>query len=517
MRLRGPITAALLVLVGVGRPCDAETFLSDPLDGSTTGAQDGGSFAWGGWQAPHQIVWDLGVALTEGTFSVEVTNWDPNSDSAQHLYPKQQIINMYEASNGSPHDSDASNPKTGFFNVRTGSGYDNCFKFLSSPAGFTERIETRVKKPYGTISPNETHTISVTWTSGGTITVFLDGAAQVTHEHGKQFALRYVFIGTDNAPAGTYGPQQDVVYKNVLVTGPGGGPDPDPDPDPPPGDPLVLSPTHDTWADPGAPAQTHGSSDELRVGGDGRTIFARFDVAGVGPIAKATLRLKALNAGGGGNVHAVADESWTEAGLTFDNMPAIDPIVLASPGKVAIGSTYDLDVSAAVQCDGPHSFAINSADQDGAGYWSKESAQGGPQLILVPDPGGDGCSAPPPPPPEPGPEPPPPPDPGPEPAPPADAGPGPGPPPDAGPAGAPEGPAEPPPPVGWTDAGGRGLPLPGGGEDATTPVELAVPPPDGGCSTGRSGAPAPLPLQLALLLGAVALLKRYRRSLPEVP
>jgi hypothetical protein len=194
-----------------------KTVLSDSLDGSTTGGKNGGSFTGGGWKAPHQIWWDLGQAISEGSFSVQVTNWNPNKDSSQHKHDKQHIINMYEESHGSSWSADGDSPKSAYFNIRTGKSYDNCYKFLSSTGGFEERLETRAKKPYGTISPEETHTLSVVWTANGTITSYLDGKAQVTHKHGKPFALRYVFIGTDNTIPGTYGPQHKVVYKNLVV------------------------------------------------------------------------------------------------------------------------------------------------------------------------------------------------------------------------------------------------------------------------------------------------------------
>lgn len=203
------------------------TVLGDSLAGGTSGSKDGGSFSGGGWKAPHQIEWDLGQSISEGSFSVEVTNWNPNSDSSQHQHGKQQIINMYEESHGSSWDADSDSPKSSYFNIRTGASYDNCYKFLSSTGGFAERHETRAKKPHGTISPGETHTLSVVWTADGTITSYLDGNEEVVHHHGKPFAFRYVFIGTDNTIPGTYGPQHGVVYKNLVVNSGNTGPDAD--------------------------------------------------------------------------------------------------------------------------------------------------------------------------------------------------------------------------------------------------------------------------------------------------
>ena len=221
LRTAGAVACALLLVTTSAR---GQMVLEDDLINSTKGTQQGGSFvAGGGWQAGKQIHWDVGFEVTEGGFSVEVTNWNPDTTSPQHQFDKQHIINMYQAAHGSPHKSDADSPKGGFFNFRTGATYDNLFKFLSSTAGFSPppngRYEVRIKRAPGFIDPKKTYTIKVEWTLGGDITAFLDGTNLVTHSHGAPFRLRHVFIGTDNAPAGTYGPQKDVVYKNLKVWG----------------------------------------------------------------------------------------------------------------------------------------------------------------------------------------------------------------------------------------------------------------------------------------------------------
>ncbi|GMV42468.1 MAG: hypothetical protein AMXMBFR64_41840 [Myxococcales bacterium] len=375
MRLLLPLALALLPMTAL-----SQTLLQDPLDGSTSGQQDGGAFVPGGWQAPHQVVWDLGATVVAGGMTVTVTNWNPNEDSPQHVHDKQHIINLYEAPHGSPHKSDDDAPKTSFINVRTGASYDNCFKILSSTGGFAERIETRVKKPYGTFTAEGTYTIGLAWTLAGDVTVSIDGVPQETHHHGKPLALRHVFIGTDNAPSGTYGPQNGVIYRDVHVWGETGEPGPVEPPPPPPG---FIAPDADTWAEPLNPTATHGSDTELRTGGDGRTIYLRFTVSGVGPVKSALLRLTAMNGGFGGEIHRVGDTAWSEATLSYANRPALDPVVLDALGLVDIGETYILDVSGAVKQDGVYSFAITSSEADGSGYHSRETGPMGPLLEVT--------------------------------------------------------------------------------------------------------------------------------------
>ncbi len=373
----------------------AQIVLDDPLNGSTSGTQSGGQFvSGGGWQAGQQIKWDLGKVLTEGGLSVQVTNWNPNSDSPQHQFDKQHIINMYESAHGSPHQSDTDVPKAAFWNIRTGATYDNLFKFLSSTAGFDPppagRDETRVMKPLGFIDPAQTYTIEVKWDLAGDVTAYLDGQALVTHNHGTPLRLRYVFIGTDNAPAGTYGPQKDVIYKNLVVTGKD-----TPLPDAGSGGSggsagaggtgstlLSFEPVADTWSEPAAPTATHGADPELRAGGDGRTIYFRFDVQGVQSVKSAKLFLEAFNAGGGGDIHIVSDNTWLESSLSYQSQPAVDPGILDSLGKVEIGGVYSFDVTSAVKGNGLVSFAITSNDVDGSGYLSKESPNAHPELVI---------------------------------------------------------------------------------------------------------------------------------------
>ena len=380
-----------LVVATPGQADAAEYVLQDPLNGSSTGNVNGGQFVDGGWKAPHQIWWELPEALSQGGMSVELDNWNPNEDSPQHKHDKQHIINMYEAAHGSPHSADGDSPMTDFFNIRTGSSYDNHFKFLSSTGGFTERIETRIKCPTPCIDPSQTHEIKVEWTAEGDVTVFRGTAPLMTHSHGKSLALRYVFIGTDNAPAGTYGPQHDVVYKNLKVwgeEGPGPGPEPVVEADQeivpqPECVELTFEPVADTWVEPSDPGKNHGADDELRVGGDGRTIFFKFDIAGAQEVTAATLKLKAMNGGGGGDLHTVNNTGWDEYGVTFDDSPGWNNDVLSSLGKVNIGANYTFDLGTAVEGDGSYAFAITSDVEDGAGYHSKESSDKHPVLVLT--------------------------------------------------------------------------------------------------------------------------------------
>ena len=405
VRLRMHAVALALAVALLSTEAASQVILTDSLDGSTSGAQNGGQFVTGGWQAPGQITWDLGQPVTEGGMSIHLTNWNPDATSPQHHFDKQHILNMYESSHGSPHASDGDIPKTGFFNVRTGASYDNLFKFLSSTAGFDPppfgRFETRNARDPGFVNPAQTYELSVEWTFAGDITAKLDGVALVTHSHGRTFPLRHVFVGTDNAPGGTYGPQHDVIYSNLEVwgtsnlpdagtggSGGSGGTGGSSGSGGAGGSASTFDVVADTWSEPAAPDATHGSDPDLRVGGDGRTTYLRFVVSGVGTVVNARVLVEAMNGGGGGDIREVEDDSWDETALCHSNRPIPSSDVLASLGVVDIGSSYSFDVTEAVTGDGVYSFAITSDVEDGSGYDSKESGGVPPQLVVTWEPNG---------------------------------------------------------------------------------------------------------------------------------
>jgi len=155
----------------------------------------------------------------------------------------------------------------------------------------------------------------------------------------------------------------------------------------------VSSPRRRSRNNPAAVAAAQGESAELRVGGDGRTIFLKFNVQNVGSVASATLRLQAFNGGYGGDVYRVDDTSWVEESLNYEDMPAWDAEPLASLGWVEAGETYEVTVSDAVACDGEVALAIRSSEEDGAGFWSKESTGESPRLILATDATGEICGS----------------------------------------------------------------------------------------------------------------------------
>ena len=188
--------------------------------------------------------------------------------------------------------------------------------------------------------------------------------------------------------------QQEVVTITVVVNDGRGGSDSGTVPvtvDPAPvGSTLSFSPDADTYVNEDDPLDNFGGSSRFDVDASPvQTAYIRFDVSGiVGTVQSAILRLEVTNgSNNGGTVHPVADNSWDESTITFDNAPLIDLATeIAAIGNVSPGDFVDVDLTSAISGDGVYSFAIFGRANNGADYRSKESGTGTPELVITLDP-----------------------------------------------------------------------------------------------------------------------------------
>src|SRR5207253_4409351 len=123
--------------------------------------------------------------------------------------------------------------------------------------------------------------------------------------------------------------------------------------------------------------------------------FLRINVTGMGthPVHSAKLHLQVASATGsnsnsGGQMHAVSDCSWGEKTITWNNQPAMGP-VLSTAGKCALKQPVEFDVTSAIHGDGVYCFALDSTSTDNVNYNSREATTGKPSvaLIVAPDRG----------------------------------------------------------------------------------------------------------------------------------
>lgn len=139
-----------------------------------------------------------------------------------------------------------------------------------------------------------------------------------------------------------------------------------------------------------------GSSTTLYADGDdaGASLrtYLRFSVGSVGAISNATLRLFIKDPTSQTyNVVAVADDSWSESGITWNNKPATGTVIASFTAST--DETYkDIDITSGVQAGSTISLAIVAASgtTNGVDFRSKEygTTSQRPQVVITSDNGG---------------------------------------------------------------------------------------------------------------------------------
>jgi len=154
------------------------------------------------------------------------------------------------------------------------------------------------------------------------------------------------------------------------------------------GNTFTFGPVADTYVQSDTPTINYGSSTQFVTDNSPvRNMLVKFNVSGIGTqtIVSAKLRIYCVDPSPfGGEFHRVADATWSETGINWNNAPPADTTILASLGKVVAGTWYEVDVTALILGDGIYSFKMNSTSSDGAYYATKEGAPGfAPQLIVT--------------------------------------------------------------------------------------------------------------------------------------
>jgi parallel beta-helix repeat protein len=149
---------------------------------------------------------------------------------------------------------------------------------------------------------------------------------------------------------------------------------------------LSFAPVADTYVRSDTPTATAGSATTIQTDNSPvKHILMKFTVSGVNgrPVTSAKLRLYCVDPSDkGGDFHRVADSSWSEGTLNWNNAPAADTATLASLGAVNTGLWYEVDLSSLITGDGTYSLRVTSISTNGADYSSKEGANP-PQLVLT--------------------------------------------------------------------------------------------------------------------------------------
>ncbi|MDP8961998.1 MAG: DNRLRE domain-containing protein [Actinomycetota bacterium] len=149
----------------------------------------------------------------------------------------------------------------------------------------------------------------------------------------------------------------------------------------------IFAPVADAYVDDAAPATNFGAATTLKIDASPvQQTYLKFDLVNLAgmTITFAKLRLYVTNGSvTGGSASTVSDTRWQEAGLTYDNRPAIDGPVLSTLGAVDVGQWYEFDVTGAVSGDGTISLGLTTISTDGAHYASREDGANPARLVIT--------------------------------------------------------------------------------------------------------------------------------------
>ncbi|MGX1160760.1 myo-inositol-hexaphosphate 3-phosphohydrolase [Pseudarthrobacter sp. SLBN-100] len=152
---------------------------------------------------------------------------------------------------------------------------------------------------------------------------------------------------------------------------------------------LTLTATADAYVSSAATTTNYGTALKLAV--DNSPVdnaYLKFDLSALAgkTIVSAKLQLRATTSGSIGtqNVRLVADDTWTESGLTYSTRRALGSSVLGSLGPVTANTNYEVPLTASAlqgELGGMLSLGINATSSDGADFGSRETTTP-PKLVL---------------------------------------------------------------------------------------------------------------------------------------
>jgi hypothetical protein len=168
---------------------------------------------------------------------------------------------------------------------------------------------------------------------------------------------------------------------------------------------VSFSPVADTYSRSDTATTNYGTSPRVSAqnqSGQIRRAYLRFNVSvpAGSAVTKATLRMYSEAAGTSTPVelHGLADTTWGETALTWNNAPALNPAVVAQATGYANNAYVPFDATSLVSGSGLVSMALSTASSTWEGFTSREGTNK-PQLIV--ETGGSGSTttttAPPPP------------------------------------------------------------------------------------------------------------------------
>ncbi|MGZ6346374.1 MAG: CBM96 family carbohydrate-binding protein [Anaerolineales bacterium] len=149
---------------------------------------------------------------------------------------------------------------------------------------------------------------------------------------------------------------------------------------------LTFNPSADAYVISTYASSNFGTATNLRVDSSPVTrSYLRFTVSGVGAgtVQSAVLRIYANSANTTGfAVHSVADNTWTESGITYTNSPAIGSVISSSTAFSA-GAWVAVNITSYIKADGTYNLAIDTSNTTNTSLGSREAGANAPQLLVT--------------------------------------------------------------------------------------------------------------------------------------
>jgi hypothetical protein len=184
-------------------------------------------------------------------------------------------------------------------------------------------------------------------------------------------ATSYSYSVTARDAAGNVSPQSD----SATVTTPAVAPPTT----------VTFAPNADAYVEQANPTTNFGTKTKVLVDNSPvRQGYLRFTVAGLsGSVQTATLRLFVTDSTSNGPaVYGVADTTWSETGINWNNKPARGTTATDNKGAVSSGTWVEFNVTPLVTGNGVVSFALIGDSSDGLDVYSREGSQP-PQLVVT--------------------------------------------------------------------------------------------------------------------------------------
>jgi hypothetical protein len=149
----------------------------------------------------------------------------------------------------------------------------------------------------------------------------------------------------------------------------------------------TLSPVADSYVRADQPTVNFGTATSLRVDGDPVTVsYLKFDVQGLATApTRATLKVVSpISSTTPINAKSVADTTWTETGVTYNNAPAVGQTPVASDTPSTTNDVLSFDVTSLVNGNGLVSIALDTTSSTSKSPPSRENptVEYRPQLVI---------------------------------------------------------------------------------------------------------------------------------------